>query len=146
MKERQIEKLDNGFVESLLARVVEDRDALQQLADKIGSGPNILKEFTAWIGEKASRIKLGAGFAGDFGEFEALEFLALGITGKLSLWLALQAIAPSDSRVSGVDFERLILRAQEQFREVEKRRLSLAVLALVPETPPGNQPNKGNFF
>jgi hypothetical protein len=131
MKERQIEKPDSGFVEPLLARVEEDRNTLQQLADKIGSGPNVLKEFTAWIGEKASRVKLGAGLAGDFGEFEALEFLALGITGKLSLWLALQAIAPSDSRLSGMDFERLIARAEEQYREVEKRRLSLAVPALV---------------
>jgi hypothetical protein len=131
MKERQIEKPDSGFVEPLLARVEEDRNTLQQLADKIGSGPNVLKEFTAWIGEKASRVKLGIGLASDFGEFEALEFLALGITGKLSLWLALQAIAPSDSRLSGMDFERLIARAEEQYREVEKRRLSLAVPALV---------------
>ena len=131
MKERQIEKPDSGFVEPLLARVEEDRNTLQQLADKIGSGPNVLKEFTAWIGEKASRVKLGAGLAGDFGEFEALEFLALGITGKLSLWLALQALAPSDSRLSGMDLERLIARAEEQYREVEKRRLSLAVPALV---------------
>jgi hypothetical protein len=131
MKERQIEKPDIDFVEPLLARVEEDRNTLQQLADKIGSGPNVLKEFTAWIGEKASRVKLGTGFASDFGEFEALEFLALGITGKLSLWLALQALAPSDSRLSGMDFERLIARAEEQYREVEKRRLSLAVPALV---------------
>jgi hypothetical protein len=131
MKERQIEKPDIDFVGSLLARVEEDRNTLQQLADKIGSGPNVLKEFTAWIGEKASRVKLGAGLAGDVGEFEALEFLALGITGKLSLWLALQALAPSDSRLSGMDFERLIARAEEQYREVEKRRLSLAVPALV---------------
>jgi hypothetical protein len=131
MKERQIEKPDSGFVEPLLARVEEDRNTLQQLADRIGSGPNVLKEFTAWIGEKASRVKLGTGLASDFGEFEALEFLALGITGKLSLWLALQAIAPSDSRLSGMDFERLIARAEEQYREVEKRRLSLAVPALV---------------
>ena len=69
MKERQIEKPDSGFVEPLLARVEEDRNTLQQLADKIGSGPNVLKEFTAWIGEKASRVKLGAGLAGDVGEF-----------------------------------------------------------------------------
>jgi hypothetical protein len=141
MKERQVEKPDDQFVESLLAMVEEDRDTLQQLADKIGTGPNVLKELTAWIGEKASRVKLGAGLAGDFGQFEALEFLALGITGKLSLWLALQAIAPSDDRLKGIDFERLIVRAEEQYGraeeqygEVERRRLSLAVPALAPSS------------
>lgn len=131
MKERQTEKPDDGFLEPLLARVEEDRNTLQELADKIGFGPNILKEFTAWIGEKASRLKLGAVAAGDFGEFEALEFLALGITGKLSLWLALQVIAPSDVRLSGIDFEQLIVRAEGQYKQVEKRRLSLVRSALV---------------
>jgi hypothetical protein len=132
MKERQIEKPDDGFVEPLLARVEEDRNTLQHLADKIGSGSNVVKEFTAWVSEKASRAKLGAGLGGDFGEFEALEFLALGITGKLSLWLALQAIAPLDARLTGMDFARLIVRAEEQYRDVEQRRLSLAVSALAP--------------
>jgi hypothetical protein len=132
MKKRQSEKPDDGFLKSLLASVEEDRHTLQQLADKIGSGSNVIKEFSAWVSEKASRAKLGAGSADNFGEFEALEFLALGITGKRSLWLALQAIAPSDARLSGIDFERLIVRAEEQYGEVEKQRLSLAVSALLP--------------
>jgi hypothetical protein len=132
MKERQIEKADDGFVKSLLARIEEDRDTLQHLADKVGSGSNVLKEFTAWVSEKASRAKLGAGSGSEFGEFEALEFLALGITGKLSLWLALQAIAPFDARLRGTDFPSLIHRAEEQYSEVEQRRLSLAVSALAP--------------
>lgn len=132
MKERQIEKPSGAFVGSLLTKVEEDRDMLKQLADRIGSGSNIVKEFTAWISEKASRIKLGAGLAGDFGEFEALEFLALGITGKLSLWLALQALAPADDRLSGIDFERLIARAEAQYTEVEGRRLALVAAALAP--------------
>jgi hypothetical protein len=132
MKERQIEKPDGGFAGPLLARVEEDRDTLQHLADKIGSGSNVIKELTAWMSEKASRAKLGAGSAGDFGEFEALEFLALGITGKLSLWRALQATAPIDARLNGTDFARLITRAEGQYREVEQRRISLAVSALAP--------------
>jgi hypothetical protein len=133
MKERQIENPTGGFVGPLLAKVKEDRDTLQQLADKIGFGPNVLKEFTAWISEKASRVKLGAASAGDFGEFEALEFLALGITGKLSLWLALQVVARSDARLGGVDFEQLISRAEAQYKEVEERRLALATIALAPK-------------
>jgi hypothetical protein len=132
MKERQIKKSAGEFVGPLLEKVEEDQNTLQQLADKIGSGSNVVKEFTAWVGEKASRVKLGADLAGDFGEFEALEFLALGITGKLSLWHALQVLASSDARLGGIDFQRLIARAEAQHKEVEDRRLALAATALAP--------------
>jgi hypothetical protein len=130
MKEHQSGRPAGEFAGALLEKVEEDWDTLKQLADKIGAGSNIVKEFTAWVSEKASRVKLGAGSAGDFGEFEALEFLALGITGKLSLWRALQVLAPSDARLGGVDFQQLIARAEAQYREVEDRRLALVGTAL----------------
>ena len=63
---------------NILAGVEEDEETLQNLAKRIGIGSNMMKEAAAWVGEKASRIKLGAGMSGDFGTFEALEFLALG--------------------------------------------------------------------
>jgi hypothetical protein len=61
--------------------------------------------------EKASRFKLGAGANGSFEVFEALEFLSLGILGKLSLWSALHLTARSDTRLEGLDFTRLVGRA-----------------------------------
>jgi hypothetical protein len=130
MKERQIKNPGSYFVGPLLNDIEEDRDTLQQLTDTIGSGSNVFKEATAWLSEKASRMKLGADAAGDFGEFEALEFLALGILGKLSLWQALQVAAPSDARLGNLDFQRLIGRAEEQHAEVEGQRLLLAATAL----------------
>jgi hypothetical protein len=98
----------------LLTKVEEDRDTPKHLADRIGSGSNLVKEFTVWVSENASRTKLGAGLADEFGEFGALEFLALGIPGKLSLWFALQVLAPADDRLRGVDFERLIVTRCEE--------------------------------
>ena len=59
------------------------------LKTSLGSGSNVFKEAAAWLTEKASSLKLGASSSGDFGTFEALEFLSLGIQGKLSLWAAL---------------------------------------------------------
>jgi hypothetical protein len=57
----QKDKSLSQLAEYILAEVKQDRDTLQHLADTIGSGSNVLKEFTAWLSEKASRVKLGEG-------------------------------------------------------------------------------------
>ena len=123
------------FAANILAGVEEDEDTLQNLAKKIGTGSNIMKEATAWVGEKASRIKLGVATSGDFGTFEALEFLVLGIQGKLHLWYALEVVAVTDARLRDLDFKTLIARAEEQYSKVEERRLALAAIALSPPQP-----------
>jgi hypothetical protein len=135
MKERQQDQPLGQFAGQLLIEVTQDRDTLQHLADGVGSGSNVLKEFTAWLGEKASRIKLGAGAAGEFGTFEALEFLALGVQGKLSLWHALCVAAVSDARLGDLDFEQLIVRAKAQYAQVEEQRLISAATALRSVSP-----------
>jgi hypothetical protein len=135
MKARHDDESLSQFAGSVLTGVEEDEEMLRSLAKKIGTGSNIMKEAAAWVGEKASRIKLGAGTSGDFGTFEALEFLALGIQGKLSLWHALQVAATTDARLRGLDFEALIAKAEEQYAKVEERRLALAATALSPAQP-----------
>jgi hypothetical protein len=132
MKDRHKDESLGQFAGHILAEVKQDRDTLQRLADTIGSGSNVLKEFTAWLSEKASRVKLGEGAAGEFGTFEALEFVALGICGKLSLWHALRVAAATDGRLIGPDFEQLITRAEAQYTRVEERRLATAATALKP--------------
>jgi hypothetical protein len=132
MKDRHQDQPLCRFAEQLLGEVKQDRDTLQRLADKVGSGTNALKEFSAWVGEKASRVKLGAGLQGEFGEFEALEFLALGVQGKLSLWHALRVVATSDARLRDLDLQRLIVRAEAQYAQVEEQRLASAATALRP--------------
>ena len=132
MRDRHQHQPLGQFAAQLLGEVTQDRDTLLHLAEKAGSGTNALKEFTAWVGEKASRVKLGAGGKGEFGIFEALEFLALGVQGKLSLWHALQIIAASDARLSGLDLKQLILRAEAQYAQLEEQRLASAATALRP--------------
>jgi hypothetical protein len=105
--------------------VEEDRAVLQDITDRAGSDPSLIKEAVSWVGEKVSQLKLGCG-ADDLGTFEALEALALGILGKLALWRALQVVVPINSRVSGADFEKLAQRAQAQNASVEERRLQAA--------------------
>jgi hypothetical protein len=132
MKDRHPDQPLGQFAAHLLGEVTQDRDTLQNLAEKVGSGTNTLKEFTAWVGEKASRVKLGAGVKGEFGTFEALEFLALGVQGKLSLWHALVVVAALDARLNGLDLEQLIARAEAQYAQVEEQRLASAAIALGP--------------
>jgi hypothetical protein len=82
-----------------------------------------LKELASWVG---------------LATFEALEFFALGIHGKLALWRALQITAPFDSRLAGMDFEQLAARAQSQHDKVEQLRRKTARTALGPAAKSGS--------
>jgi hypothetical protein len=61
---------------------------------------------------------------------ESLEFLSLGIEGKLGLWNVLTAVAPDIPGLRGIDFNRLADRAREQRQGVEQHRLAAARAAL----------------
>lgn len=117
------------FAAELLAEIEEDRAILQQIAEHVGAGSSPLKEATAWVGEKLSRLKLG-GAKASLGTFETLETLGLGILGKLALWRALAVVAADDPRLRGFDLQRLAERARQQHARVEEHRLQVAVLAL----------------
>jgi hypothetical protein len=118
------------FAGALLPEVEADERTLRQMTEKVGSAPSAAKRAGGWILEKAARLKLGHTGSTNFELFESLELLALGIHGKLCLWKALQAVSAADARLRAYDFESLIRRAQEQYGEVETRRLNLAQLVL----------------
>jgi hypothetical protein len=127
------------FATTMLAEVEADRTTLKNLADRIGSGSSQLKELTAWLSEKVSRIKLNRD-SHSLATFEALEFLALGVLGKLALWNALRMLAPGDARLREIDLDRLAARAQAQHANIEEKRLAEATIVLaqhrIPEEPP----------
>lgn len=114
------------FAGDLLVEVEADRTVLRRLAERVGAESNPVKEATAWVGEKVTRLKLGRQAAGEFGTFEALEALALGILGKLALWRALKGVADQDDRLRELDLDRLAARAEAQHARVEERRLEAA--------------------
>jgi hypothetical protein len=129
------------FAAVLRVEIDADRELLRSLTERVGTRSNPLKEATAWIAEKVSRLKLGRSAAGDLGTFEALEALALGILGKLALWRALARVAGRDERLAGVDYEILISRAVAQHSSVEQWRLELAQRALLAEAPAAAEPS-----
>jgi hypothetical protein len=120
------------FAARLLVEVQADLAVLKGLVDRVGDGSAKLKELTGWMAEKVSRFKLSREKQGGLGTFEALEFLELGICGKLLLWRALALIAPTDPRLQGVDFRQLATRAEAQQVATEERRLLAATALRVP--------------
>jgi hypothetical protein len=126
------DKALGDFAAHLQAEVQADRDTLQRLAEKVGGGSNVIKELTGWLGEKAARLKLEPHADSAFETFEALEFLALGVRGKLGMWQALDVAAADDPRLGGYDFKQLAIRAETQYQQVEQQRMRTAKIALAP--------------
>lgn len=114
------------FAGDLLAEIEQDRSVLRELAEKIGGDQDLVKESGAWLASKTSELKIGRDAAGNFGSFQALEMLALGIQGKLALWQTFAAIGDQDRRLDGFDFRKLARRAESQHRAVERWRMVLA--------------------
>jgi hypothetical protein len=104
LRDQHVGEALGNFAGQLVADVEADRQVLEALARQVGEGPSLLKDATGWLGAKIIQLKLGRSTAGTLGTFQVLEILALGVLGKLALWRALIEVAPSDARLSGVDF------------------------------------------
>jgi hypothetical protein len=117
---------------SLATEIAEDRDKLAELMERVGATENQVKQATAWVAEKASRLKLSGVGSGDddYGLFLSLETLSLGVAGKLGLWEALLQQAPGRDGLDPAELETLATRARKQREVLERERLAVAVSAL----------------
>ena len=81
-----------------------ERETLTRIRDLIDASPNRLKYAVAWTGEKFGRLKLNGHLVrhSALGEMFELEFLVIGVTGKLALWRALERL--DDPRLQEFDF------------------------------------------
>jgi hypothetical protein len=120
------------FANGLLIEISADRDKLRELAKRIGAGSNAIKETISHVAEKISLLKLGDKGTIAFGTFESLEFLVLGVHGKLALWRALKVCSASDPRLRNVDYDDLISRAEIQEKTIEAKRIEIAQKVLLP--------------
>lgn len=118
------------FVSAELKLLLEDRQILERIVERLGAGTSAVKEATGWLAEKASRFKLRHLSSREFGTFQALELLVVGIHGRVSLWRVLSVIASGHARIPKEDFDTLAARAQAQHDRVEQRRLEVAPAAL----------------
>lgn len=127
IKEQKGQRLEK-FLVDLRNDVRADQEVLQNLIGKLDLEESTVRKLGAWIVEKIGRAKitLSGDSAGELGLLQALEALALGITGKKLLWRALGTVETELSPLQGVDLSRLEQRAADQFERVEKERLHLS--------------------
>jgi hypothetical protein len=119
-------------MEQVAREIEEDGQALQDLMARLDIQPDRIKEAMGWTMEKLGRLKLNGQLLGysPLSRLVELEGLMMGITGKLALWHVLRPVLTEDPRLEGFDFERLIGRAQEQRRTVERLRRRAGIEAL----------------
>ena len=125
IKEQAGQRLEK-FLVDLRDDVSADQQVLRDLIHKLGLEESVARKAGAWLMEKLGQAKIAV--AGDerLGLLQALEALALGITGKKLLWSALRTVEAGRPQLQGLDLAALEGRAQEQFDRVEKERLHLA--------------------
>jgi hypothetical protein len=117
---------------SLHSEIEEDQRVLQELLRAAGGKESRVRKATAWVAEKLgeAKLKLDDPGSGELQLLEALESLALGIQGKLSLWRALEVVRDRIPELREIDLATLERRALEQHRRVEDERLRVARTAL----------------
>ena len=126
---------DFGIEMSRIAdEIEEDRETLIGLMERLDAPRNPVKTATAWVAEKAGRLKFSGLTARDrdLGTYLALEAMSLGVEGKLSLWTGLAEIAPEYPQIAAMDLDRLVARARSQRATLERERLAVAHRALAP--------------
>jgi hypothetical protein len=114
------------------ADIEADRKELQGFMERLGVSQSRTRKVSGWLTEMAARIKMSVDdkAEGSLRLLESLEAVAIGIHGKLALWLALSAASEISAELRGVDYESLAKRAQDQRQRVEMLRLQAAKAAL----------------
>jgi hypothetical protein len=107
--------------------IAEDRAALEDLMNRLGVSRDHLRLLVAWGAERLRRTVPWSWVLdrAGLGRLEELELLSLGVSGKLSLWQALD----ETQRVEGMDFVALAARADSQLARLEPLRRQAAAEA-----------------
>lgn len=115
------------FFRDLRNEIDADQETLKELIAQLGEKESTVRKAGAWIVEKLSRakIQLGETREGEMGLFLALEGVALGISGKRSLWRALATASETAPHLRGPAYVTLEKRAVEQHDRVEAQRLEV---------------------
>lgn len=112
------------------AEIEADRETLERIMERLEIRRGRVKPVLASAGEKLGRLKPNGQLRGysPLSRLIELEFLLIGITGKLQLWKSLQSAF--GERLDEFDFAQLAERAAAQRRVVDELHASAAPRAL----------------
>ncbi|MCA1679456.1 MAG: hypothetical protein LC777_11135 [Actinobacteria bacterium] len=101
--------------------IAEDVKTFEQLMQRLDIPRQAAKPVLAMAGERLGRLKLNGHLKGysPLSRFEELDFLVMGIDGKVVLWTNLRDHAGLGARLPDVDFDGLIERARAQRARLE---------------------------
>src|SRR5262249_43026875 len=116
----------------IAAAIDQDRQTLIEVMEALDLTRNPVKTATAWVTEKAHRLRFGGTTSGDreLGNFLALEAISLGVQARRSLWMVLRDIAPGFPELASFDSARMAERAEAQRRTLEVEKMRAAYRAL----------------
>ena len=120
------------FFADLREDVHADQEVLQNLMRKLDLEESSVRKAGAWVAETIGQAKIALS-SDSVSLLQAMEGLALGVTGKKLLWRALRTVEAELSQLQGIDLSRLEQRAADQFERVEKERLHVARQAFTNE-------------
>jgi hypothetical protein len=109
----------------LASEIEQDKETLESLMDRLGVRRKKPRLAIAAVGETLGRLKPNGRLLGysPLSRVVELEALTIGIMGKLELWQSLKA---TGERMTGIDADQLIERAEDQRDRVKDLRLQAA--------------------
>lgn len=107
---------------------VADRETLRSIMRRLGVAPNLPLVALGWVGEKAGRLKPNGYVVrrSPLADVIELEGLRLGAQGRLACWQVLRAVATHDIRLTVLEMDELVGRAEDQAARLYKLHLQVA--------------------
>ena len=134
---RRAHNSSNGAAEGaalgrVATEIAEDVSLFEQMMRRLGFSTRTPKTALAVAAERLGRLKLNGRIISrsPLSRFEELDFLVMGIDGKVVLWQNLRDGAGLGSRLPDINFDALIERARNQRAQLEPFHAQAAQEAL----------------
>ena len=123
---------EGAALERVANAISEDVALFEQMMRRLGFRTRTPKALLAVVAERVGRLKPNGRIVSrsPLSRFEELDFLVMGIDGKVVLWQNLRDGAGLGARLPDINFDRLIERARSQRAELEPFHAQAAQAAL----------------